>query len=130
MHEYLSDQQQCVQVNGASSEKTELYYGFLQGSCIGPFGFKLYTKHLTKIAHQYGINIHLYADDTQLYKSFKPETNESALIRLELSIEDIRQWMARYFLKLNENKTEFMVFGSKTDLDRVTGCSITVGGCR
>ena len=130
MHEYLSDRQQCVQVNGASSKKNDLYYGFPQGSCIGPFGFKLYTKHLTKIAHQYGINIHLYADDTQLYTSFKPETSESALIRLELCIEDIRQWMARHFLKLNENKTEFMVFGSKTDLDRVTGCSITVGGCK
>ena len=65
-----------------------------------------------------------------MYTSFKPEDSKSALIRLEVCIEDIRQWLARHFLKLNENKTEFMVISSKTDLDHVTDYSITVGGCK
>jgi len=32
------------------SDKIDLQFGFPQGSVIGPFGFKLYTKPLTEIA--------------------------------------------------------------------------------
>ena len=50
MKTYLTGRRQCVQINGICSDKVTLQYGFPQGSCIGPFGFKLYTKSLTQIA--------------------------------------------------------------------------------
>ena len=100
---------------------------FPQGSRIGPFGFKLYTKPLTSIAKKHGINIHLYADDTQLYTSFKPEESEAALERLEACIEEIRNWMEANYLKLNDSKTEFIIFGTKIDLAKVSGWTVTVG---
>lgn len=65
------------------SDNIKLKFGFPQGSTIGPFGFKLYTKSLTAIAKKHEINIHLYTDDTQLYTSFNPEESEPALARLE-----------------------------------------------
>lgn len=128
MRSYLQDRQQCVHVNGAPSYKVELQYGFPQGSCVGPFGFKLYTKPLTAIAKHHGINIHLYADDTQLYTSFLPKDSESALERMEECIEEIRQWMGSHFLKLNDEKTEFMLFGTENDIKQVTGWTVSVGG--
>ena len=67
METYLTGRRQCVQINGISSDEVTLQYSFPQGSCIGPFGFKLYTKSLTQIAKHHGIEVHLYADDTQLY---------------------------------------------------------------
>jgi len=86
MESYLTHRSQCINVNGTMSDKIDLEFGFPQGSLIGPFGFKLYTKPLTSIAKKHNINIHLYADDTQLYTSFDPRDSEPALARLEACI--------------------------------------------
>lgn len=127
MSSYLTDREQRIVIDGTPSDKVDLHYGFPQGSCVGPFGFKLYTKQLTNIARKHGIEIHLYADDTQLYTSFKPEESEQALDSLEMCIEEIRIWMGKHYLKLNDSKTEFMIFGAPRDIDKVTGWTVTVG---
>ena len=127
MKSYLTNRHQQITINGQLSDEIKLDYGFPQGSCIGPFGFKLYTKPLTKIAQYHQISIHLYADDTQLYVEFDPEDSESALSRLEGCIEDIRVWMKQNFLKLNEDKTEFIIFGTKRNIEKVTAWSVSVG---
>ena len=44
---------------------------------------------------------HAYAEETQLYLSFKLDC-----------IEDIRKWMLVYKLKLNDEKTEFFSIGT------------------
>ena len=129
METYHTGRRQCVQINGISSDEVALQYGFPQGSCIpvGPFGFKFYTKSFTQIAKHHGIEIHLYADDTQLYIAFPPEDSEQAMEKLELCIEDIRRWMGQHYLKLNDTKTEFMMFGIPQDLEKVTAWTVTVG---
>lgn len=127
MKSYLEGRKQCVHIAGAPSHQVDLHYGFPQGSCIGPFGFKLYTKPLTSIAERHGISIHLYADDTQLYTSFNPEDSEQAMERLELCIEEIRIWMESNYLKLNDSKTEFMIFGAPKDVAQVSAWTVTVG---
>ena len=66
MGSYLRSRQQVISINSSVSDKIVLDFGFPQGSCIGPFGFKLYTKPLTEIAAKHNVHIHLYADDTQL----------------------------------------------------------------
>ena len=127
MQSYLDDRRQCIHINNTPSDEVHLKYGFPQGSCIGPFGFKLYTKPLTEIAKQHNINIHLYADDTQLYTTFEPEESEEAMDRLEQCIEDIRKGMASHYLKLNDSKTEFMIFESPHDTTKVTAWTVSVG---
>lgn len=47
---------------------------------------------------------------------------------MELCIEDIRQWMGSHYLKLNDSKTEFILFGTENDIDRVSGWTVSVGG--
>ena len=126
METYLTGRRQCVQIDGISSDEVTLQYGFLQGSCVAPFGFKLYTKSLTQIVKHHEIEIHLYVDDTQLYNAFPPEDSEQAMEKLELSIEDIRQWMGQQYLKLNDTKTEFMMFGIPQDLEKVTAWTVTL----
>ena len=66
--------------------------------------------------------------ESQLYTSFLPEDSRQAMERLERCIEDIRLWMNHHFLKLNDSKTEFMIFGTKQDITKVSELSVTVGG--
>ena len=115
MASYLKNRSQSIDINGTFSDKIELTYGFPQGSKIGPFGFKLYTKPLAKIAQKHGVNLHLYADDTQLYLPFDPQNSKIAMQQMEACIAEIKSWMASNFLKLNDDKTEFIMFGSKFD---------------
>ena len=127
MSSYLSDRKQCIKIDSTLSDNRDISFGFPQGSLIGPFGFKIYTKPLTEIAHKHNINIHLYADDTQLYTSFDPQNSEDAMNRLEACIEEIRVWMTQNFLKLNDKKTEFIIFGTEIDVAKVTEWTVTVG---
>jgi len=75
------------------------------------------------------IEYHLYADDSQIYISFKPVLPEQELTfeKLENCIQKIRQWMKPNFLMLNDDKTEFLITGTSQQLVKVTCDSITVG---
>ena len=56
------------------------------------------------------------------YLSFCPNDNanqEAALARVERCIEDIRNWMLNDKLKLNDDKTEFMIIGISQQLAKV-----------
>ena len=100
---------------------------------MGPFGFKLYTKSLTSIAKKHNVNIHLYADDMQLYAPFDPcNSRESieAMKRLECCVEEIRAWMTENYLCLNDGKTKFLILGGKADLEKVKINQVTVGNSK
>ena len=51
----------------------------------------------------------------------------SSLAALQDCITDIRNWMIADRLKLNDDKTEFMIIGTCTQLDNVNVSEIVVG---
>ena len=60
------------------------------------------------------MSYHFYADDTQLYLVFEPlEKWIDISKRLEDGFTDISSWMCSNVLKLNEDKTEVMLFAPK-----------------
>ena len=84
------------------------------------------------------MNFHLYADDTQLYISFKTCCTydmELSKTGMEACVRDIDPWMVQNRLKLNQEKTEVLVFSScyrprpnihdLTIVDEVVNCSST-----
>lgn len=93
--------------------------GVSLGSCLGPLLFTLYTSRLFQIVQSHLPDVHCFADDTQLYISFRPNDTideSSALNALESCVDDIHSWMLTDSLKLKDVKSEFLVIGTPQQL--------------
>ena len=67
---------------------------------------------LSKIISKHLPCYHAFADDTQLYLSFKPQNSlyqESAVKAMEDCIDDLRNWMIVHRLFIQSTKTELLV---------------------
>ena len=62
--------------------------------------------------------------------SFKPvnqTAREEALYVIQNCVNDVRKWMLVNKLKINDSKTEFLIIGSKHQVDKITIDSIKIG---
>ena len=102
-------------VGKAKSDPVTLTFGVPQGSVLEPILFTLYTSPLGQICTRHGITYHFYADDQKIYLAFKltkKGNQEDCVQRLKNCIGEIRMWMSTNTLKLNDDKTEFSIFGT------------------
>ena len=126
---YLTGMIQRVVIEDSVSVDQEMDFGVTQGSVLGPRIYCMYTKPVSDIIQRHGLSHHSYADDTQLYMTMDHSNNDwqDGLARIELCISEIREWMKQNMLKLNDDKTEPIVFTSKYKQDLYNDLSITIG---
>ena len=71
---------------------------------------------------------HKYADDTQIYV-VEDISFDAKKKRCESCMRDVKEWMDVNMLKLNEDKTEVMIVGSKRQTAKILDKTIDVNGC-
>ena len=90
----------------------------------------VYATKLFEIVQDQLLNAHCFTDDMQLYLSFDPNgptVQAMALEAMERCISDLRKWMYQDKLKINDDKTEFLVIRSTQQLLKIHHCSVRVG---
>jgi hypothetical protein len=108
IHSYLSERSFAVHIGNTVSSPCSIPAGVPQGSILGPILFVLYVND---IPIQTRTNLACFADDTASYTS----SNDIDLIvsRLQLSIERLHEYFTNWKLKLNNDKTEAILFTRK-----------------
>ena len=127
---YLNGRSQRVMVQGNLSQSLNLDFGVPQGSCLGPLLFTIYASKLFDVIKVHLPTVHCYADDTQLYVSFSPNISTGqfeAVTAIQHCVDDIRNWMTNDKLLVNDDKTEFLMIGTKQQLAKVNIDHILIG---
>ena len=118
---YLTDRKMRIKCETSSSDRLvysdykTLHYGTLQGSCLGPLIFLIFTNDLYRHLHHCASI--LFADDTTLYKSHRN------LRYLQWCLEDeistVSKWFTTNKLTLNLDKTVCVLFQKDTKIEKV-----------
>ena len=127
---YLRPRQCTVNVETSYSKLKDLPYCVPQGSCAGPAYFNAYCSTLADVVPQ-NITLNGFADDHTLQTSWnikEPNEESSSITHLEGTLANIEKWMQSNHLKMNNSKTEFIVFNSKHLDQYITLRSIDVNG--
>ena len=115
------------------SDRFGIDFGVPQGSCLGALLFVIYSSKLFNIVNKHLPNVHAYADDTQLYLGFNPgdyANVTAAVSSIQSCIPDVQSWMMMDRLKLNPDKTEFLILGTRQQLEKVIISHLVVGESR
>jgi len=122
---------------GCTSKTVWVACSVPQWSVLGPRLFIMYTADLNDNVKEHKVNLHGYADDTQLYIHCQPDETSAAVALFERCIKDVDDWMSANTLKLNIDKTELLWVGTKYNLSKLNGCgpslqlkSSTVNSCQ
>ena len=111
---YLTEHFQSVKIGSTLSDLQEFLFGVPQGSVLGPLLFSLYTSPLsTLIGKHKGVKFHFYADDSQLYVHLSHMNASAAFDKLNRCLHNVKEWMSASKLKLNPDKTEFILLAPR-----------------
>ena len=116
-----------IPINRHYSPDITLSFGVPQGSVLGPLLFTMYVTPFADIANRFGLYYHFYADESQLYVSFELRTNSQNAARILKSCTSvIKSWIKFNMLKLNDEKTELIIFGSSYSIRKFPSLSLKI----
>jgi hypothetical protein len=112
-----------VFINNSESRIGLLKAGVPQGSVLDPLLFLIY---INDISDNLSSLVRLFADDTSLSYS---STNLLQIERkLNYNINILNTWAEKWLVKFNPQKTEFVIFSNKKNIEPVT--ILAASSCR
>jgi len=98
---YLWNRLHHVRVRSSSLSPGSMVCGVPQGSVLGAIRFLLYCGDLQLIIKSHWLCSHLYADDWQIYGSYRPSEYPELQSRISTCIDHVAEWMRSNRLELN-----------------------------
>ena len=108
IHSYFSNRKQRVKINDRYSLWSEILFGVLQGSILGPLFFNIFICDLFYFLDDF--DIANYADDTTQYCAGK--SAEFVVNNLEQSSTILFQWLNNDYMKVTAGKTNLLFSGN------------------
>ena len=125
---FLTNRTQRVKIEGEYSQSLEVKFGTPQGSVLGPRFFDLYVRFQPKIFEHCGFKSSAYADDSNGMKKFAITFQYNVLTKdVPNCLNMITKWMNIQWLKINPDKTEFVLFYPSGVADKVIIGGIITG---
>ena len=103
LQEWLLNRSMYVNVNGSCSIFVQILAGTLQGSCLGPILFALFTAPMHDL-----IECTTFADDNYTIATGK-DLNET-IGRVKMKSNTLINWLKDSGMQVNSSKTEFCIF--------------------
>ena len=109
---YLSDHLKCVKIGSILSDAKKLLLGMPQG--LLHYSFLMYyspqQSHLKSSRHRF----HICTDDMQLDVRLTHKNVAHTFDQLKACLDNVKKWLPANKLKRNADKSQLIIFGSKT----------------
>ena len=129
---FLTGRKQRVRIQDSLSDYVDVLFGVPQGSVLGPVLFNIYIRSLYVIIKAAGFSSSGYADDSNARLSFSLTFQHNIITQsLPELMDNITKWMNLFFLKINPDKTEIILFipNSLNDIPTINGAIFNTGTC-
>ena len=129
---FLCGRSQAVLIDGVLSDWLTVTCGVPQGSVLGPILFNIYCRHIHHVFQKCEFLSSSYADDNSAMKSFAVFNQLHTLYQdIPNCLEKLKIYMIENHLKLNDSKTEVIVFGSSKLKEQISlhGTFLKSGKC-
>lgn len=110
---YMSNRKQYIEMNGITTDLQVTEEGIPQGGNLASTLFLLYINDITECG-LIGTPF-LYADDIVILYHNKGIENIQSQVNSDMIV--LHRWMSQNYLKLNTNKTKYMIFSNKTNIN-------------
>ena len=134
---YLRPRSCKVNISLNYFNEKQLQFSIPQGSCASPTAYLAYAStmreipSLSKTTSEGQIVLNGLVDDHSVKKEFTPakwEDESKCVHHLQHCMGEVQEWMEGNWLKLNSDKTEFILFGLRQMLSKCITTNIEVNG--